>query len=504
MAGLSSKRILNNTWFFITISIYAGTMVYLSAVLNVSIDEVFSLNTTSNELPEVIKKSYNFEGQPPVYFVLLSIWRSLNSGILFARLFSLLFIGLSAMVFYKLIQLLSDVANPKLFLILFLLNPYTVWAGMEIRLYAFLLFLSLTAIYFFFKFYKENENKYLLVFVVISIIGLYTQYLFVFLVAALGLSLLICKGWKLFFKFILYSVPIGVLFLYNILFTINPMKLAQINSFSTTIKERIFAVLHSPQNLILAAGLNPFPQIIRWGLILVFAGLVFYSFMLWYKKRKSENPNTVEKYYIVLISSIFLLLAFSIFFAYTALDYHDRYLTIAFPLFLLLFLVFTIHSEKVVKIIFTITGLLYLSILISVYKNPLKEYDNKSLAKYISSIENKGEPIFFYQKILTLPFKYYYTGNNTVIALPDSVKFDSTYFSKIKDTTELKNALNKVEPSAKSVLLITDRTEPKFMNDADCKLINDYLPLHYNIKLDTLFFGYSNYYSLRIRRLEKK
>src|SRR5437870_9561843 len=78
---------------------YACILIFLCYTLNIWEDESYSLHTTSNSLAMVIRQSYYFEAQPPVYFLLLSLWRHVDSGIFFARLLSLLFIGLSGVFF---------------------------------------------------------------------------------------------------------------------------------------------------------------------------------------------------------------------------------------------------------------------------------------------------------------------------------------------------------------------------------------------------------------------
>ncbi len=504
MNGVDNKERIKKYIFIAFILIYTAFLVYLCSQLNVSLDETCSLNTTSKSLSYAIKQSYNFEGQPPLYFALLSLWRTINSDILFARLFSVLFIGLGAFVFYKLVHLVSDTNYSKWLVMLFLLNPFAISTATDIRLYAFLLFLSLVSIYSFFKFYIEQKNIYLFVFVITGIAGLYTQYLYVFLFASLGITLLIFKGWKLFFKFCLYSIPVGLLFLYNTLFKSNPMDLALINSFTTSITERIVTALHSPQNLILALNLIPFERMIRWTVLGVFILLYVYTYFKWHKRDKTADRQYFEMFNVILVAGIFLMLLISFFFAVTGLDYYDRYAVIAFPLFISAFLLFKSHSLFSRRIIFATICLYYILISISNYRYSVKEYDQVGLAKYIAAIENKEEPILFYQKMISLPFSYYYKGNNRIVALPDSLKFDSTYFLKIKDTMELKQVIQKINTASKSYLLISDKAETRFQNDADIKMINEYLNFHYNITLDTLFYGKSPKLFLRVRRLEKK
>src|ERR1700712_3329573 len=132
----SNSSPVKNYLFYIFLFIYAVTLLYLSKVLNIWMDEAYTLDTTGYKLSKVIAQSYSFESQPPVYFILLSLWRKISGEVFFARLFSLISIGLAAHYFYKLIRLISGIEASRWLLILFLLNPFIVWAGLEIRLYA--------------------------------------------------------------------------------------------------------------------------------------------------------------------------------------------------------------------------------------------------------------------------------------------------------------------------------------------------------------------------------
>src|ERR1022692_1290741 len=138
-----------NLIFYVFMVVYSASMIFLSHKLNIWEDEAYSLNTTSNKLATVIHQSYEFEGQPPFYFLLVAIWRHINSGIFFARLFSLLFIGISGYFFNRIVILVSGIKSSRWILVIFLLNPFTVWAGLEIRLYALAIFLSIILIYYF-------------------------------------------------------------------------------------------------------------------------------------------------------------------------------------------------------------------------------------------------------------------------------------------------------------------------------------------------------------------
>src|ERR1035437_6822211 len=450
--------------FYSFLVLYFAILIYLSNEINIWEDEVYSLNTTSNNLSNVVSQSYNFEAQPPVYFILLALWRHINTGICFARGLSLIFIGLSAYFLSKLVSLVSDIESSRWFVIIFLLNPFTVWAALEIRTYALLIFLSSISIYYFLNFYASNKNYHLYSFLIISIIGVYTQYFFVFLIIALAFSLLVFKGWRAFFKLCFYLIPVVLLFLPNLLFLPEGLSRQQTNNPDYSVLDGLYKVFQSPPKLILALNVVP-------------------------------SGNGLKLVIIILYSIVVVI---------TRMVYADKYMAIAFPFFILLFTLFQVHSSFIRTLIYGTITIFFLSLLIITYIHPIKIYDFKSVAKYISKIERTGEPILFYRNAMSLPFTYYYKGLNPLVPLPNPVRFDNTYLKNIKDTLELKRAITGINAKSNSYLIISDdNTDYAYNVNFNRKMVDDYLIAHYNITLDTLCFGDGPEFFIRIRRLEK-
>lgn len=497
---LNKKR--KNLIFFGFLIIYGIILLALCYKINISEDETYTLNTTSRSLAGVIRQSYYFEGQPPVYFVLLYLWRLLCPAIFFARLFSLLFIGLSAYVFYRLVLLVSGKNCLKWMTLIFLLNPFTVWAGLDIRTYSLLIFLSTISIYFFFRFYIENKSKHLYFFLVSCIIGVYTQYFFTLLIAALAFSLLVFNGWKLFWKFCLYLIPVVLLFLPNLIFLSNQIEMHKSLSYSHFSLIKFFIVVHTPQNLMLAINLMPEVWLNRF-IRLLFLFIIFYSYYKLYKERLVQEVSFFKNYTIILFSVFVLLFLFSIGIYITDIGYDDKYMVVVFPLFMLLYNVFKIFKPANRRLMYAALSIYFAVLLMANYRHPVSTYDFKSVAKYIKEIELPNEPILVYRPAIALPFNNYYTGRNEVVPIPFPVKFDSSYLINIKDTFELKQLIENIKSPSKSYLLLSDTTVYESTVNMNRKMIDDYINTHYTVSLDTLFYGWSKEKPLRIMRFEK-
>lgn len=493
-----------NLIFYGFIMIYSVFLIFLAYELNIWEDEAYSLHTTSNNLSTVISQSYNFEGQPPCYFLILAIWRHINSGIFFARLLSLIFIGFSSYFFYRIVCFILASGSSRWMLIIFLLNPFTVWAGLEIRLYSLVIFLSTILTYYFFRFYIENKNKYLYLFLFISLIGLYTQYFFIFEITALTCSLLIFKGWRIFFKFCLYLIPLGVLFLPNVFYMGQQIEMQSQKIDYSTIG-RISVVWHSVQNLMLALQIVPFDLGIRIGIRISFILISMYAYFKVYKKQIIANDPYFKKINIILLSVSVIIFLYNGFVAITGIFFQDKYMAIVFPLFILVFTLFKGFSSIGRKLVYSIIAIYYILLLISNYKHPIKFYDFKSAGKFVKSIERSKEPVLFYSKSLLPPFTYYYSGSNILVPLP-ALKFDYTYYEEnITDTVELKKAIEKINPPTKSYILITGSIKGfKYTFNMNQQMIDECLKGNYKVTLDTSFLGATINHTLRVRRLEIK
>lgn len=498
--NLNSK--FKNLLFFAIIVVYSVLLISIAYKINISEDETYTLNTTSRDLGGVIKQSYYFEAQPPVYFILFSWWRHINSSIFFAKLFSVFFVGLSSCFFYRIVIKLSGKEYSKWMVLIFLLNPFTVWAALLIRTYAFLIFLSIFSLYFFFRYYFEEKKYFLYLFLLISLIGVYTQYFFIFLISSLAIIILIFKGWKSFYNFCLYLIPIMLLFLPNLLFLSQQIKNQETHINNGFTFNTITSILHTPQDFLLAINLIPNTWINRTVRLLFFIPAI-YAYAKLFSKYSIKNNLYLKKYNKVIIAISILIPLFIIAFLVTRVNYIDNYLVVVFPLFIMLFSIYQNFSKVISRILYACLIMYYVALLFFFYRHPVIRYDFKSLASYINHIEGKDEPLIFYRPAVALPFAYYYHGKNPIYPIPHEVKFDTSYLLNIKDSVALKQSIDGIKTSSNSYLLISDTTIYEGKLDMNRKMVDNYLSDHYIISLDTLFYGWSKSSPLRIRRFEK-
>lgn len=494
----------NQFIFYGFLLVYAIVLLFLCKELNIWEDEAYSLQTTSNSLPEVLKLSYNFEAQPPAYFILLTLWRGINQGIFFARLFSMFCIGIAAYYIYKIDIAGSSEANRRWIVILFLLNPFSVWAALEIRTYALLILLSTLSIYYFLQYDRTNSKRHLYIFLVTCLIGLYTQYFYAFLIASLAFTFFIFRGWKPFIRLCLYLFPVILLFLPNFFFIFDQVSHYSSNRIDYSSLTQFVKVFSSPQNLILALDIAPFEWIVRWSIKIVVFAFVIYAYFVLYKSIRSINHSLFKSINFLTVITFILIFLFCIVIVSFKIMYQYKYLAIAFPLFILLLNLFRVYSLSTRLITFISISFYFIFLLSFNYYSLVKKQDYIAAASFVKSIEQSNEPIIFYPKSLLLAFSHYYSGENVLVPILPLIFNQDYYENDINDTEEAMKLIEKVPTLSESYILINDtirgfRLTPKFNN----RMFDQCIKSNFKVELDTIIPGNGKDYYLRIRRLHK-
>ncbi len=501
---MNKKIELKNLIFYTFLLIYGILIIYLASKVDIWEDEAYSLHTTSKGLLKVIERSYTFEGQAPFYFLTLAIWRHINSGIFFARLLSVLFLGLSAVYFYKLINLINGKDFSRWMVIIYLLNPFSVWAALEIRLYSMVIFLSCILTYSFFRFFFENKKKFLYIFLVTCLVGLFTQYFIALEIAALGITLLIFKGIKKFLNFCLYCIPLVVLFIPNLFFLSHQIGITQDGS---TRFHQVDMVIHSPQ--VVALGLLETISVNIWvnrlSRLLIVACLV----LAYYKLYRKQNPSSKQTIKNI---NFFVVNIVAVFFLYLSLvvilnfSFQARYMALALPFFIFLYSIFKVYNPITTKTIFLAILCLYVyELYINYDLTPVRTFDYKSASKIIHKIEKPHEPILLFKKSLIPAFSFYYRGPDSLYSLPRFRYDGKDIFATIEDTTSLKEAIKEIHSPTGTYILMNNSIEG-FINpiNMNARMFDKCLQSNYNITFDTILPGNKPEHFLRIRRLIEK
>jgi mannosyltransferase len=122
----------------------------------------------------------------PLYHLLLHFWIIyFGDGVATIRVLSLIFFLLSIPVFYVVARQLLSLRWSLFSMVLFSFSPFMNWYGNEARMYSLLVLVSLINQYFFIKILKTGKGwKW---FALSALVGAYTHYFFLFVLATEGI-----------------------------------------------------------------------------------------------------------------------------------------------------------------------------------------------------------------------------------------------------------------------------------------------------------------------------
>jgi hypothetical protein len=209
----SGEALRSGAWrsrrVWLVVALYLALTTWLSLELNVWRDEMYSLHSSSGSPGFAFRQALDFELQPPLYFVLLSLWRGIDHSVFFARLLSSL-LGCGAIVAAAALgERLLPKVHPVWIAAVVATHPLVVWAGTEIRVYALIFLLStlMTLAFFDAHWVPGRRGSARLVFAALALLSVYTQYYLAALLACFGLALLVRRDRQAVER---YAVDIGV------------------------------------------------------------------------------------------------------------------------------------------------------------------------------------------------------------------------------------------------------------------------------------------------------
>jgi uncharacterized membrane protein len=479
--------------------------LFLAANLNLWIDEAFSLHTTGKDLGYALNQAIHFELQPPLYFLILNLWRTLDNSIFFARLFSVLCVVTTIPIVARLSQKFLPEIHPGWVTTAVALNPFTIWAAVEIRLYAFAILLSALLLLFFFNGYLSDvpNHKARWGYVLVSILSLYTQYFLGFLLVATGCTLLILKRWQAFRHYIMGMTIVGIACTPIFLLVQN-----QVSSHSAAIlTDSFFTALKRIAWIITRFILHTeWTPLGKYGgkSVYIILGILIFLLVQFYRNRRLIQINYIALWIITLVPS---LLIFGVVLKVTGTELlTERHAVVIFiPLMLSIFPLIKVgvcplvQKKNQSKILFTWTLIILffnLTYLYITYQPMHKLGDSNQVASYIMASEKPNQPILTFPAYVAIPVSYYYSGKNTIVPLPkaeDFKEYDLRQYS-LTNEKEILSALSRVTGEHQYIWLIRDGGDTfcsLFGFDLNCEILNKFVDKHYLVESHQDFYGTS-------------
>ncbi len=464
----------------------------LAAILNIWTDEAYSLDTTGKNLQYAINQAINFELQPPLYFVLLNIWRSVNDSIFWARLFSIICVVLTIYTVALLSERFIKTIHPVWVVTTFALNPLVIKIALEIRVYAFVMLLSALLLLLFYDGYLHYSypTKAKVLYLLFSIFAIYTQYFLGYLLVANACILLILRRWKSLVNYFL-GICLVLICFSPMLFIVFEQVAAHTQYANNNLLNQDLIDLLKTFNIKYLLGIfNHLPKDTQRNLYIsmIFLGLALISF---FKNQRLITENYIAIWTLNLVSFCFFTWVLFV----TQGILFDRYtvgcfIILILAVFLLLSLVKNSQLRKLIVITFTsVLVFKYSSYLTDKYSPLAKSGDWRRVGAYIMELEQPKQEILVYDPINAVELSYYYSGINTIVPLPQAEDF------KIYDLK--KYALNNEEEIARAVpndrefiwLVDQKKSDFEYQNvNLNTHILEDFVSKYYEVETSKQFY----------------
>lgn len=499
---------MHRKYIFIVIFLHLALVLPLAYFLNIWIDEGSSLYTTGKGFFWALENAHIIEKQAPLYFLLLSLWRSIDPSIFFARVFSIICSCLAVKIFYNLTNRVFKENQAKFLTALFAFHPFLIWASLEIRVYSLVILLSIGLLKLFFDGYLDEDvssksAKAQGFFVITAIIALYTNYYLGFLLVGCFLALLVLKRWPAaktyFWQMLIALLAIVPLFwIIRAQFTANTGGAKEISS----LLEGLRLLWGHFLTFIVPTELFPAPDttivsimrvwIVRLGILAVIALLV-----------KNKFRAIDEKVFI--FGTVSATIAAFLLAAYFLLG--GEYISLRHASILFVPLILAVASISINLVpkgswrVFAVFFILLFSYSIySLYPGFAKSGDWARVGQFIEAHEKPGQPIVVFLNYDAVTVPYHYKGINKI--LPDEKFFDWSHEDVLKSENAFRKqiafTISEIPPDSNEIWLITRASCYREEMESACRPLEYFVEAHYTIELE------KDFYAEKVRLLRKK
>lgn len=206
--------------------ILAGLFALAAGALSLLVgawgDEAMALSTANYGPAEAATRAREFELQPPLYFVLLSIWRYLSGSVFWARMLSVVAVVAAILVAGRCYPSRGSLHQAgglnRILALLLATSPVALWAAAEARVYGLTLFLGVSWVCLLWRVFlvpappdSGRRVAGAVGLTVLSSLLLATQYYTGFLLLAGAPAVLAASGWRHLGRYVGLMLVAGIL-----------------------------------------------------------------------------------------------------------------------------------------------------------------------------------------------------------------------------------------------------------------------------------------------------
>ena len=466
----------------ILILLHVAVTLFLAYKLNIWVDEAFSLHTTERGVGYAFQQALHFELQAPLYFILLSIWRKLDSTIFFARLLSVASVAVSLRVIAAVSKRLWSEVHPGWIVAVVAFNPVTIGVAVDVRLYALVFLLSALLLLTFYDGYlaQSTSRRARICHVLVAVIALYTQYYTGFLLAGSLCALLVLKRWRPLRQYLLGMAVVALCFTPML-----PFIRYQLTAHTAPIYNReswfeVFKfVTWRMKDYLLPLAWDVTLEIRSWLLRILYITTIY----IVYKKRRDIPSEIVAVWTIALVvASCFLITAR---FSGELLLQIRHTIVLFFPVNLAALSIFILPNKKKLVLVWAIIVLAFTVASLGRHYRPLaKSGDWRRVAEYLMTKETPEQTILVFHAGAALPLSRYYAGKNVLVPVPRENTFERFDFHDyvLRDEREIIVALDRTPGTHERVWLVTDEDCGYADLKYNCDVLETYVGKYYTVE----------------------
>lgn len=371
-----------------------GLQIWMLSYVTIWYDEAVSIRSASFPLLKLIKAEYYNEFNPPLYFLLLKVWKFVFSDSeIFLRSLSILISTINLIIVYSLAKLWGDDRSGIFALVLVAFHSFFIDYAVQIRMYPLLIFFTLLSFYIYTKFTNSVGHKrqtlYLFLLTCSIVFSFYTHYFGILVL----LGIMVFSSYHLFILRDRNQVYVFLVLFMSFILMIPGGILAmnQVNTFEPS--RWIFDQLDMNTLLILLSGNGSYSYIKDAPLRILLLPAVLFGFIVLFRNNKKHIAIPIM---IVIFLSVLSLWLMSI----INLNVSSRYLIHISLLILILAASSLIKTKDYPSRILGIFGLIIISA--SVYYGFNEKiqgqykYSNpnwKQVAQIVMKAKEDNEPV---------------------------------------------------------------------------------------------------------------
>lgn len=459
----------------------------LAAVLNIWQDEAYTLHTTSGDMAYAFSQAVGFEQNAPLYFLIVTALRHVNDSLFFIRLFSVLCIAATLAIVPRVVSRYLPTVAPGWVIWVLALNPFTIYAAIDARVYAFAILVSTLLLLAFYEAFLVPDNTKriapLAAWSVLAAIALYSQYYLAFLVAAQAMTL------ALFARRALVRFCAGAALAFAAFAPLARLIPGQVSNFDTG-----FAAPSLPESLattarILIQYVVPLHGIGHTLITTSLAAIALVALVIAIRTQLGASG-----YALIIVMTVLAagLLGVALWAEHVVI--FVRHLAFLFvPAILSLFALVTFVKQPFRARLVVATSLFCAIVnvfaLFSTYRALANPGDWIRVSAYLREHEQPGQPIVVFEAENTLPLQYHYRGSNTIVPIPTAVTFTKYVVSDFVVNNEAQ--LRDTMPQAKAIWLVRAGECRSATLDFGCAIVDRYLTAHYRVVSLASFYGSS-------------